>query len=181
MLSDSRTLSAVSTGYSEDTDSHAGSPLLRLRPHHFLCIQNYRGHGYSPAFDEKMESVIAALRRSSGAGIIVTHGSDDLCAACPHCRDGGCDSASPERFDALVLALAGFKEEDTIVWKLPAGQDLSSAAGSSSDQIHADPYGIPIMCKALLDVCCPGCSWKDLCIDILKRRTKALPCKKGVR
>ena len=66
MLSDSRTLSAVSTGYSEDTDSHAGSPLLRLRPHHFLCIQNYRGHGYSPAFDEKMKSVIASLRRPSG-------------------------------------------------------------------------------------------------------------------
>lgn len=178
MLSDSH---ALSVEVDESSGSYDGSPLLRLRPHHFLCIQNYRGHGYSPAFDEKMKSVIAVLRRSSGAGIIVTHGSDDLCAACPHCRDGGCDSASPERFDALVLAHAGFKEGDTIIWKLPAGQDLSSAAGSSSDQIHTDPYGIPIMCRALLDVCCPGCSWKDLCIDILKRRTKALPCKKGVR
>ena len=166
MLSDSRTLSAVSTGYSEETDSHAGSPLLRLRPHHFLCIQNYRGHGYSPAFDEKMKSVIASLRRPSGAWIRIVHGSDDLCAACPHCRNGVCDSAAPERFDALVLAHAGFKEGDTIVWKLPGGQDPPSADDESYDQIRTDPYGIPIMCRALLDACCPGCSWKDLCTEI---------------
>ena len=150
MLSDSRTLSAVSTGYSEETDSHAGSPLLRLRPHHFLCIQNYRGHGYSPAFDEKMKSVIASLRRPSGAWIRIVH----------------CDSAAPERFDALVLAHAGFKEGDTIVWKLPGGQDPPSADDESYDQIRTDPYGIPIMCRALLDACCPGCSWRDLCTEI---------------
>ena len=113
-----------------------------------------------------MKSVIASLRRPSGAWIRIVHGSDDLCAACPHCRNGVCDSAAPERFDALVLAHAGFKEGDTIVWKLPGGQDPPSADDESYDQIRTDPYGIPIMCRALLDACCPGCSWRDLCTEI---------------
>ena len=166
MLPDSRTSSAGFNKSNKSSDSHNDFSLLRLRSHHFLCIQNYRGHGYSPAFDEKMKSVIASLRRPSGAWIRIVHGSDDLCAACPHCRNGVCDSAAPERFDALVLAHAGFKEGDTIVWKLPGGQDPPSADDESYDQIRTDPYGIPIMCRALLDACCPGCSWRDLCTEI---------------
>lgn len=167
MLPDSRILSAGFNNSNKSSASHDDFSLLRLRPHHFLCIQNYRGHGYSPAFDEKMKSVIAALRSPSGARIRIVHGSDDLCAACPHCRDGVCDSASPERFDALVLAHTELKVGDTIVWRLPAGQDPLSAAKGSAGQFRTDPYGIPIMCRALLDVCCPGCSWKDLCTEIL--------------
>ena len=33
--------------------------ILHLRPHHFLCIPNYRGHGYSSRFDEKMKAVVS--------------------------------------------------------------------------------------------------------------------------
>lgn len=47
-------------------------PLLHLRPHHLLCIQNYRGHGYSNAFHEKMTAVIEALGTPAGTAVELT-------------------------------------------------------------------------------------------------------------
>ena len=34
---------------------------IPLRPHHLLCLQNFRGKGYSPAFIKKMTEVCAKL------------------------------------------------------------------------------------------------------------------------
>ena len=36
-------------------DNKTDAPaLIHLRPHHLMCIQNYRGHGYSEAFQQRM-------------------------------------------------------------------------------------------------------------------------------
>ena len=78
--------------------------ILHLRPHHFLCIPNYRGHGYSSRFDEKMKAVIAQLQEGSGAEVRITQGVDDLCGACPHCTGSCCDSEMPALFDSRFLA-----------------------------------------------------------------------------
>lgn len=125
---------------------------LRLRPHHLLCIQNYRGHGYSRDFHQKMTAVIEVLRSPSGAEVLLTGGADDLCGFCPHCRDGSCESINPDRFDALVCAHTQTAPGDTFTWKLSPGTDMSP---------------VPPVTKDLLEECCSGCSWFDLCLEIL--------------
>lgn len=93
--------------------------ILHLRPHHFLCIPNYRGHGYSSRFDEKMKAVIAQLQGGSGAEVRITQGVDDLCGACPHCTGSCCDSEMPALFDSRFLALTGLAAGDSVIWNSP--------------------------------------------------------------
>ena len=132
--------------------SSGTAPVLHLRPHHLLCIQNYRGHGYSSDFHQKMTAVIEALQGPSGAEITLTADADDLCGSCPHCRNGSCESDNPARFDALVLAHTKTAPQDTFTWKLSPGTDMSP---------------VPSVTKDLLEKCCRGCSWFNLCLEIL--------------
>lgn len=159
------------------------SPVLHLRPHHLLCIQNYRGHGYSPGFHEKMTSVIALLQSADGAAIELTEGADDLCAACPHCRGHACESENPARFDKLVCEAAGAAPGSTFLWKLPCtgleGPSISPMkSGGGLDRLEAHTSGVnktlssnyftlPPMSKELLKSCCAGCSWLELCMEIV--------------
>lgn len=71
--------------------------VVRLRPHHLLCIQNFEGLGYSDEFVENMERVVSA---ALGAGDVkVVEGEDDVCAVCGE----DCDEADVARRDAAVL------------------------------------------------------------------------------
>ena len=130
--------------------------VVRLRPHHLLCLQNFRGKGYSPAFVEKMTEVSARLGlspggrsdgQSPGAAILLVQGADDLCKSCPNCIDGQCSSQKPARFDGLVLETCG----------ISYGRLLP-------DGIKSPDF--PRMSRHLLEKCCPGCEWLDLCFKI---------------
>ena len=134
------------------TVSRKDQNVLHLRPHHLLCIQNYRGHGYSADFHQKMEEVIAALKSPLGAAVLLTEGPDDLCGSCPHCINGSCESDNPDRFDALVCDHTKAAPGDTFTWTLSPGEDRSH---------------VPPVTKDLLEKCCCGCSWFDLCLEIL--------------
>lgn len=64
--------------------------MIRIRPHHILCMRAFRGMGYSLSFVRNMYTVIADIKKEGGAEII--SGCDDICAACPHLlkdKDGG--------------------------------------------------------------------------------------------
>ena len=137
-------------------------PVLNLRAHHLLCIQNYRGHGYSFSFDEKMREVIAALQSDSGETVRLIEGTDDLCAVCPHSRGSSCESVTPSLFDSRVFAHTGFVPGETFVWKLGKGTSAQPSAGFPE---HTPE--VPVMTKSLLKKCCCGCSWMDLCMEIL--------------
>ena len=58
--------------------------MIRLRPHHGLCIQHFTGKGYSAAFVANMTHVIAVLRAMPETQIELTADMDVLCACCPH-------------------------------------------------------------------------------------------------
>ncbi len=71
-----------------------------LRPHHLLCLQRFRGLGYSDDFVENMERVVDAVL--NGVNVEVVRGEDEICAAC----DEECDEESVnERDDAVLMAL----------------------------------------------------------------------------
>ena len=143
---------------SEVSDTNTDAPaLIRLRPHHLMCIQNYRGHGYSEAFQRRMERILDVLRQSPGSGlrpsphIRIVEGADDLCAACPHCLEGKCESDNPAVFDGLVSERMCL--ETGCVLNMEDLQDTK-------------------MSLQLLEECCPGCSWLGLCREIIMDEQK---------
>ena len=134
-----------------DNHTDASAP-ISLRPHHLLCIQNYRGHGYSEAFQQRMKAILDVLRQSPGSGlppiprIRIAEGADDLCAACPHCLDGQCNSDKPAVFDGLVSERMGLE---------------------TGCMLNMEDLQDPKMTLQLLEECCPGCTWLGLCREIV--------------
>lgn len=88
---------------------------IQLRPHHLLCIRFWQGKGYSPAFSQKMEQVIAALNRR--VPVTINDGFDDLCSACPNKKGSICESEEHvQTFDSKVREFCGIKQGDSSEW-----------------------------------------------------------------
>ena len=64
-------------------------PIVRYRPHHFLCSLGFEGKGYSEAFTANMAAIVMGRLRAAGGDatlIEVTPATDDICAPCPKRR-----------------------------------------------------------------------------------------------
>lgn len=121
--------------------------MVRLRPHHGLCIRHFRGMGYSEAFVENMSRVIEGLRGDPQQEILLCAGPDALCGACPHRRGGGCASGQkPVEYDERCLALCGLR----------VGESLSWAAFARRVEEN-------IILPGRLEQVCRGCQWLALC------------------
>ncbi|MBE5998884.1 MAG: DUF1284 domain-containing protein [Sarcina sp.] len=157
-----------------------GSPVL-LRPHHLLCLQNFRGKGYSPGFVRRMTEIHALVSGEAAASdkvrphpsgdlipdpsagkdrphpVLLVSGRDVLCAACPHCGETDCTSANPSRFDALVLSRTGLR----------IGQRLEEGMESPE---------LPAMNSDMPEACCPGCKWFEICMRICLEKKPEKAC-----
>lgn len=56
---------------------------ISLRPHHFLCIQGYKGLNYSNAQTVNWSSISYLLKNNPQTDIVILNGKDDLCKQCP--------------------------------------------------------------------------------------------------
>ena len=120
---------------------------MLLRPHHLLCMQKFTGHGYSPAFTAHMTALLRALQAHPETAVTLVCGCDDLCKACPHDRNGVCESAEKvARFDAGTLRAAGL------------------SAGSSADWASLTrPARERILLTEEFHEICACCEWYPLC------------------
>ncbi len=125
--------------------------MLKLRPHHGLCILNFTGSGYSEEFTQKMTEVVAQLRQNPKTMIEVTKGCDELCGHCPNRTETGCSSEHPDLFDGNVLARTGFAYEQQLTWQ----ELISKTSPLSLDE---------------LDTMCPDCQWLEFCKSIAGKR-----------
>src|SRR5262245_23835319 len=117
---------------------------IRLRGHTLLCLQGFRGEGYSPEFVENMASVHRALTDRPETWAEVPASPDVVCCACPHEHTSGCTLSgvrSEEEMqdqDRVVLEKLGLEVGDRIPWRdilerirrLVAGDDLPSICGT---------------------------------------------------
>lgn len=92
------------------------SHLFHLRPHHGMCLPKFVGKGYGDAFTANMRAVHDKLYESPETEIVIWEGCDDLCARCPHNKNGRCDSDHPDLFDQRVLAAAGLRYGDRMTF-----------------------------------------------------------------
>jgi len=124
----------------------------KLRGHHLICLQFYRGQGYSEAFVDNLDRVQTAAQESPA---LVVSAPDDVCAECPGlgadgtCRDPHTGEAEALRIDALALQLLD----------IAIGERVSLTEARS--RLVADPAA----CDRWRAESCTGCVWGDACDD----------------
>jgi uncharacterized protein len=123
---------------------------IRLRAHTLLCLQGFRGEGYSYEFVENMAAIHRSLTDHPEQWVKVVASPDVICAACPHQHPSGCGLNGPRSEqelndqDHLVLQRLDLKVGSQISW-----QDLLTRIQSS-------------MCGDDLGSICGSCRWLPL-------------------
>jgi hypothetical protein len=117
---------------------------IRLRGHTLLCLQGFRGEGYSEEFVENMAAVHRLLAEEPETLVEVLTSPDVVCGACPHHRAVGCTLKGQESEeemadqDGVVLGKLGLKAGARVSWReilerisrSVAGDDLPSICGT---------------------------------------------------
>ena len=89
----------------------------KLRGHHLICLNFFRGEGYSEEFIENLYSVIGKEKME------IVSGPDEVCARCPYLKYNKCSNSdyTNEKIllqDKEALRLLGFKHGMTVDWKM---------------------------------------------------------------
>jgi hypothetical protein len=92
-----------------------------LRGHHLICLNFFRGEGYSEEFIENLYEVIKK------ENIEIITGVDDVCRKCPYLKDDKCRSSeyTDEKInlqDKEALRLLAFKPVMIVDWKIIASK-----------------------------------------------------------
>ena len=74
--------------------------MIRLRPHHLLCMLTYAGRGYTPRFTSGMDDLIHRL--GQGEEILLIEGPDDICLPWIDEAAEGADIREPHCHEARI-------------------------------------------------------------------------------
>ena len=93
--------------------------LHHIRPHHGMCLYFFEGKGYSNTFSEHMAQVKEELLQNNGeVWLELVTQTDDICGACPHNRNGKCETCEKVNvYDAGVLAYCGVESGQRITFR----------------------------------------------------------------
>jgi uncharacterized protein len=95
---------------------------IRIRAHTLLCLQGFRGEGYSAEFVENMAAIYQRLADDPSLWVEIMDAPDAICDACPHLLPTGCSlhGKESERHmqsqDHDVLARLGVHVGDHLSW-----------------------------------------------------------------
>ena len=120
------------------------STAIRLRGHTLLCLQGFRGEGYSPKFVENMAAIHRLLTDHPDTWVEVVASPDVVCAACPHQHPSGCalnsvrSEEEMQEQDHVVLQRLRLQVGSRIRWRdilhrisaSVSGDDLPSICGN---------------------------------------------------
>jgi uncharacterized protein len=128
----------------------AKSP-ARLRGHHLICLQFFRGEGYSAEFVANLEHVV---ERAQTEGALIVAGIDNVCAVCPELGpDSRCASVDAGgeseimRIDQLALEVLGAEVGERLT--LPEARESLEADAVAVGTWRAQA--------------CDGCAWESVC------------------
>ena len=117
--------------------------LLTIRGHTLLCLQGFRGEGYSPSFVENLSAIHRRLSASPDQTVQVVEKPDQVCAACPHLAPEGCGLKGPgseaemRRQDREVMARLEISNDEILPW----GDILRKIGGRVKGEELADICG----------------------------------------
>ena len=96
---------------------------ITIRGHTLLCLQGFRGKGYSPDFVENLVEINNVLVGNENIPVRAVAMPDDVCLACPNLKMNGCNlkgpgfEASMRSQDRQVMSLLGIQEGETLSWR----------------------------------------------------------------
>lgn len=97
--------------------------MIRLRGHTLLCLQGFRGEGYSPAFIAHLAAIHRSLADDPDQWVEVTDQPDSVCQACPHLSQEGCRLNGERSEDEMraqdrdVLSRLGYRAGERAQWR----------------------------------------------------------------
>lgn len=95
---------------------------IRIRAHTLLCLQGFRGEGYSARFVENMAAIHQRLANDPSQCVEIMDAPDAMCGACPHLMPTGCslhgEESEPhmQAQDHDVLVRLGLHSGDRVPW-----------------------------------------------------------------
>jgi hypothetical protein len=107
-----------------------------LRGHTLLCLQGYRGEGYSPGFTDNLGAIHRSLSENPDQPVELAEEPDAVCGACPHRAPAGCtlngqgSEAGMQAQDRHVLALLGLSTGGVVRWRDVLDRIRASVRGS---------------------------------------------------
>jgi hypothetical protein len=123
---------------------------VRLRAHHLLCMLTYVGRGYTPAFVENYDGIVARL--SGGEPVGLVDGPDDICGPIQDISTAHCHNESVVERDRLALE---------------AVRDLLGDAVDLDREFSLDQPMLASFRAAFVRgqtrAACAGCEWSGLC------------------
>jgi hypothetical protein len=109
---------------------------IPLRAHLVVCLQGFRGEGYSPTFVAEMASLLGELRRDPERRIRLLDQPGRICRTCHHLRAGGCTLAGPDHEphmraqDQEVARRLGLAVNGVYPWRLIENRVAGALQGS---------------------------------------------------
>jgi len=97
--------------------------VLTIRGHTLLCLQGFRGEGYSPSFIDNLARIHRRLQDTPETPVRAVVRPDAICDSCPHLGPFGCQLKG-ERFeremraqDREVLRRLAIGEGQVLAWR----------------------------------------------------------------
>lgn len=123
--------------------------MIRLRPHHLICIHKFIGKGYNEEFTQHMTDIVKLLKNMPETVIEIVLCEDAICEKCPN-NIGKCKfDKKIEKMDRAVIKICGFTENTHALW-----QDLSQFV--KWNILENDNF----------NNICSKCDWFNLCNKI---------------
>ena len=132
--------------------------MIQLRAHTLLCLQGFRGLGYSRDFVDNLSHIHATLTGDPETFVEVMDSPDAVCAACPHRQVSGCTLNGAQSEDGMreqdrkVMALLGIRAGSPVQWKEILQRIGTSITGASLPDICGGCRWLPLgYCKEGID------------------------------
>lgn len=133
--------------------------LLKMRPHHGLCLQFFIGKGYGGGFEKNMVGVSLTLKNNPETQIMLVGKPDAICGCCPHNLCGTCESAEKvARYDKECLAFCGLDFEQILTWN------------NFRHLIMSDIISVPERRRKV----CADCEWDPICQQLYVEKLSKL-------
>lgn len=125
--------------------------MLKIRAHHFLCMQGFQGYGYSNEFVDNMSKVIKYIKENKNENIKLIDNCDDICSACTNNINGQCDDFyKVDAMDKKVLNKLSLKSGEVV--------KLNELFALVNEKIKD---------KRSAQEICGACSWHEKCLWFL--------------
>ncbi len=133
-----------------DAVGHESRAGVRLRAHTLLCLQGFRGEGYSPSFIDNLARIHRDLAEHPDQWVEVVDAPDTVCGACPHLATAGCSlrgegfEESMSAQDRHVLRLLGLQAGIRVQWSEILDRIRTAITGDSLPSICGQCRWLPL-------------------------------------